>query len=861
MPPPPPLDLGAFATTPPYASELFGVYKPLLGWKSKQAKWRIEAGTILTFKQLARELAAERMVRGVVARTPRPIGPDDLLPARAPGWMGYAAPQAVAQVLADLGGVPGAVDWEHVVAAADLDAVIKSLAASSGDGNLANPNIAGFAGTEPTTTETDTGEVPDRPVSFKGSTLAMEATVAGVIQYAAKNRPYLLDAMFSSMRGVKQLFSYADPLENFDPDAQQLILSPLGLIDVYREYFFEFDSFLGPSVSHVWVSPGGGVELYEIHTRRTLEERELEYSTEYMSRSEKELVEEDELSTAIGEENSRDINMGASVNANVDFGVVQAGAEAHIGLNLTRQTSRQDAHKHARRQSEKLTNEIRRNFKSTFRTSVETEDTSSKRYVLQNDTDKLLNYELRRKMRRVGVQVHHIGTMLCWQLHVYDPGAELGVAELVHVAKPDDFGANVPPPEAPPEPDPKTSQVVVDFPYKSLTGADDEDDVTYYSGDDQEGGLNNNDKIDWRREYKAAPPAVGYVLADVKQLSADRVDPDEDPPQVSASFHLVDETTFRIDLDQVNFNDQPAIKFLLELIWSPPDNSAAKQEWEQRMQEYQERGQREAQAAMVKGVRERVKLAAGVERRPSPDLRKEERSVIFRRMMGQLTKVQAEGGAHVTAELVRSIFDIEKMLYFVAPDWWLPRKRIGQQYGQDSGPPEQTLTEDNLVAWGGAGAVGRDNYLITEESRPAPMGASLGWLLQLDGDEHRNAFLNSAWALAVLPVRPGRELAALNWLKLEHVEGTDGLDADYGGPEPELQGLTLGEALEKLAAQLKDENEAPENMLATETVYENGFDPLEGGFNATGEPFEVFDQWIEILPTEQVVALEYDTGQ
>ena len=60
-----------------------------------------------------------------------------------------------------------------------------------------------------------------------------------------------------------------------------------------------------------------------------------------------------------------------------------------------------------------------------------------------------------------------------------------------------------------------------------------------------------------------------------------------------------------------------------------------------------------------------------------------------------------------------------------------------------------------------------------------------GWLLQLDGDAHRNAFLNSPWVKAVLPIRPGREAAALNWLKQAHVEGAEDLDAAYGGTEPE----------------------------------------------------------------------------
>ena len=40
-------------------------------------------------------------------------------------------------------------------------------------------------------------------------------------------------------------------------------------------------------------------------------------------------------------------------------------------------------------------------------------------------------------------------------------------------------------------------------------------------------------------------------------------------------------------------------------------------------------------------------------------------------------------------------------------------------------------------------------------------------------------------------------------------------------------------------------------------MYEHGFDPLTGGFQArVVEPFEIFDQWIEVLPTDQVVAVE-----
>ena len=46
--------------------------------------------------------------------------------------------------------------------------------------------------------------------------------------------------------------------------------------------------------------------------------------------------------------------------------------------------------------------------------------------------------------------------------------------------------------------------------------------------------------------------------------------------------------------------------------------------------------------------------------------------------------------------------------------------------------------------------------------------------------------------------------------------------------------------------------------LPAEVVFAHGFDPLEGGISFGKEPFKVFSQWTEILPTEQVVATEYN---
>jgi hypothetical protein len=45
--------------------------------------------------------------------------------------------------------------------------------------------------------------------------------------------------------------------------------------------------------------------------------------------------------------------------------------------------------------------------------------------------------------------------------------------------------------------------------------------------------------------------------------------------------------------------------------------------------------------------------------------------------------------------------------------------------------------------------------------------------------------------------------------------------------------------------------------LPGERVFEKGFDPLTGGVKFNADPLTVFDQWVETLPTDQVVAVEY----
>ena len=116
---------------------------------------------------------------------------------------------------------------------------------------------------------------------------------------------------------------------------------------------------------------------------------------------------------------------------------------------------------------------------------------------------------------------------------------------------------------------------------------------------------------------------------------------------------------------------------------------------------------------------------------------------------------------HVLPELINSVFDIDKMLYFVAPAWWKPRRTANLSLG---GSAITDSINGSVVRW--VDDENHGKYFITDESDPTLLGSSLGWLLQPEA--FRNAFLNAPWVKAVSPIRPGKELAAIRAELLAH---------------------------------------------------------------------------------------------
>jgi len=934
-------DLQPYTSVLPYASEMFGVYQPLLGWKSRRIQERFQGGLESDRRQALEKLT--RQFVGLVEVTRGDGGQFDIkiregaLKAGALHAYDSVVLQQLATALPPYDQLDPSV-WPNVITADRLDHilktdVVKAYSAANEDlkrGGGVRRRIRIAAMPDGVLARVATGEdLEDRSAVILEQQLRYESAVAGAVHMLARNKAHaaLEKIFYATHDAVEQAQTLMRVLNQDDPASgyldlttmnpqdldhlQSVVLSPIAVVHLFRQYFFELDTFLGTPEKHVWLSPGSSVELVEVHTRRTIIEKTLETALEITTSAEKTTTQQDEISDAVKEDNQQDTKFGASVTGSY----ASVTATSSFDYSASQKESRETTHKRMRNQTEKLSSQIKKNFKSTFKQTTDVTDESSTRHVLANTTDSLINYELRRKMRQIGVQVQDIGTFLCWQCYVDDPGRELGLAKLIHIAKPPELGAIPHPEELPPlEAFADPRDVTIPFIAVNPEGADNEGEV-YLDGEevDKNELCGDTEKIQYIFPQEFVCPKSNYELSSVEFDSGGQ------PITVwmeGGIQNLGDRAKFDLRLHSADFKGQNSVTCKVILHWSPTGaaNDALKAKNAENLASFKEQERKEYEKSYMESVKERVTMASKIATRAAEELREEERIVVYRRLIQEMlmnnVPLPDDRSRHVVAEVINSMFDVDKMLYFVAPEWWRPRlHRSRQQLPERPQEPSNGLTfvrDENIrrglqkfaagalggvpsnplasstVGWGGVDDPNRDSYYITDESDPARFGSSLGWLLQLDGDNMRNAFLNAPWVKAVIPIRPGQELAAINWLK--GVEGMNGITDDviYHASNPDergvdgttlMDGKPMMEVLKNLARRIQKkyedglkpdildpalvDNENTVTATPIDRVYEHGFFPLKDGFRANvGDDYEVFDQWTEVLPTDQIVPVE-----
>lgn len=532
-------------------------------------------------------------------------------------------------------------------------------------------------------------------------------------------------------------------LYNFFPELKvEEALSPIGIAHFYRQLYFNADEGFGPIEQAFTVAPLETLEVVYETVRKQIHEEVLEMGLEQVSEAATETKNTDEVSDKVSSMIQRDTSAAMSASTSGSIGVWQASASVSASFKNAGQRSREQTSRRLKEVTTRAAERITKTFKLTTRDVDELTTTNLTRRIIRNDSASPVSYGLRRVLRRVRVKVQDLGPRLVWQLYVRTPGKGLARSKFVHFRESGPITVPNEPPGLPPRPigGTDTGSTSSSIKYGSTyyvtlvvqPGADRK--VTSVSIDsitDLEGGGKDDLAPSPRNDNQWGP---GWDASGSKFTKHIAILPG-DSASVSISYTYA---------------------------WEPADSVVAA--WDKKRQEAVlaiSEEQLSTKFAREKAlITERSKIKA----RPAADLRKEERYEVMNRMVSHLFAHtnQGQDPSPLEIEFFHRFFDIEAMFTYTHPSWWKPRYT-----------PIATGME-------------RPAYEITAESEPAPLGASLGWMIQLDGDDRRNEFINSPWVRVCLPIYPGREREAIEWLS-KHIEGADGYDI-HSGPLGDLLG-------------------------------------------------------------------------
>jgi hypothetical protein len=513
-------------------------------------------------------------------------------------------------------------------------------------------------------------------------------------------------------------------------------LSPIGIAHYYRQLYFNKEEGVGPIEEAFTIAPLETLEVVYQTVRKQIHEEILEQGLEIVSEAAVEEKNLDEVSDKVSSMVQQDVSASMSANASGGIGVWQVGASASASFSTSSQRSREFSTRRLKEVTKRASERITKSFSIKTRDVTEVTTTSMTRRVIRNEEDNPVSYGLRRVLRRVNVKIQDLGPRLVWQLYLRNPGEGLARSRFVHFREAAPIAVPEIPPGVPPRP---TGGVETDSTSTSI-------------------------KWDGSRGV--------YFVTIVVKPGADRVvtgvridnltdleggGKEDEQPAPHNEFDLGSTWDPATQTFTANIGVMPGDSLTLQVAfsytWEPSESVLAA--WEAQRAAAVATITEELLTKQFERDKQLITEKSKVKSRPANDLRREERYEVMNRMVSYLFG-RGDDPSEPTpleVEYFHRYFDIDGIFTYTHPSWWKPRftsKTMGFE---------------------------REAYEITAESEPAPLGSSLGWLMQLDGDNRRNEFLNSPWARVCVPMRAGREREAIHWIA-RHVEGDVGFDVN-----------------------------------------------------------------------------------
>ncbi len=515
-------------------------------------------------------------------------------------------------------------------------------------------------------------------------------------------------------------------------------LSPIGIAHYYRQLYFNISEGVGPLEQAFTIAPLETFEVvYQTVMRRTHEEL-MESGFESTSESSIEQRTSEEISDKVSSMVQNDSSASMSANAKGFVGVWEVEASAGADFSNSTQRSRDQSSQ----QSKEITKRAAERMQKTF--SLRTKDTNDftttniQKRVIQNNSPSPVSYGLRRVLRKIKVKLQDLGPALVWQMYIPDPGIGLARSKFVSFRESDLIAIPDVPPGARPKP-----QGGIDTGSTSSTIGYDTTQHTHFvtlvipAGTDREVtalGIDSIVDLEGGGKNDQSPSPKNNV-------------------QWGGTFDPA-KKTYTVNIG-VSIGDSFNVTVTYTYIWQP--TQAALQVWEAEVAAARAVVKEQALNDQFEKQKNLITQKSKIPKRPTNDLRKEERYEVMNRLVSMLFAQGIDNSQPnpLEIEFFHKYFDINGMFITSHPSWWRPRYTSGKT-GLERAP-----------------------YEITDESDPAPVGSSLGWAIQLDGDERRNEFINSPWVRVCMPIRKGTEEDAIHWLA-KHIEGQVGYDTKSG---------------------------------------------------------------------------------
>lgn len=501
-------------------------------------------------------------------------------------------------------------------------------------------------------------------------------------------------------------------LADLPPPPVQDPLGPirLGVLETYRTLFTQEDVVVGPAQEVLSVAPYETVEVVlESTTRQTVEQESYSETstTDTISqeiRGEKELT--DRVATLIQSSSSSSV----SLNLSGTIAIVSAGITSNATYNDARSDSHEVTNRTLQQTSQRVASEQAKRY--TFRTTTSREITARElhRRVINNSTDKVAHYALMQCFQSGRAAVQYIGPRLVVQIAIASPGKIL--------IRPRMIGTGLWPTPALSYRGTFISQFNFDeteeidktfhwtgsvIPNQDLTVLAARFENGYESTIFQIGG--KQPQGEWEATLRATlgkwsvqPNLKWGIGVEINAISSSGPGP-------------VGKVKFRL----------PTV--ILSTLSIDTDDLVA----------YRQIGQ--GTDDFITKYSELIKSMDSATRRPSPELRLEERDALVRRALREWVPFGITAGEYFRS--METIFDLEGAYYFLSPT------------SSDVDRPSTIGTYD----------------VATGSSTASRLGAGLGWSIQFDGDDRRNEFINSPFAMVNIPIKQGQELNAISFFK------------------------------------------------------------------------------------------------